>query len=601
VKSYCKNVSLTYSSHPRPAKKLRQKLAVPKGISRKAKVVAPSGPTVANVMDVTYFLAKYLSGANNVVVSPQKTVGGFSAQVKRNTRGQFYYQINLPHWDNFDLPVKGFDKYRIYREGVWHESCHVRYTPLGLFGATSQNPLIHDLVNIIEDRRIEDLGAKEWRGYVPERLYTQAYAWALRPSVDKLPTLPEQRYEAFIQRLLIGKYKGKLPKPDADLVEEVAKQVEDELARIENEKADWRIEKTILNLAEDVAKKLGVHNIPNPKPSGGSNSSWEATFTEDYAKEADVDDKEVSEQMDEFFKEKEKQAKKEEPEEEEAKPTEITTEDVKQARQGSVDARSEYEKIQRKESIDPDLMQWQPVAAQSPATLYRDSRFINTMNTFLQAWKEGYKRIVGKSGASFSVKEYIRKQDEPFITRLKQSVKGKKVLILADFSGSMTDHEPEYKRALISAAEVLNSIGSNLAFFTFAEDPAQGTGFFRVKTFEEPKWTNTHSAKLAALETGYGSTPTGSAYRALTKYIQRHKPEITVTVTDGEPDSVLDASEMIMRLKKHTRMVAFGISAPNLPAKERMEKSLREQGYHKSFAVTNVYDIPPKLVNLLVK
>lgn len=600
MKSYSKNVCLTYSSHPRPAKKLRQKLAVSRGISRKAKVVAAqSGPTVANVMDVTYFLAKYLSGKTNVVVSPQKVLNGFSAQVKRHPRSGFYYQINLPHWDNFDLPVKGFDKYRIYREGVWHESCHVKYTPIGLFGATSQDPVVHDLVNIIEDRRIEDLGTKEWRGYVPERLYTQAYAWALRPSVDKLPTLPEQRYEAFIQRLLIGKYKGKLPKPDADLVEEVAKQVEDELARIENEKADWRVEKTVVNLAEEVAKKLDVRNIPKPNTMA-SNSSWEATFTEDYAKEADVKDKQVTEQIEEFFKEKEKQAKKEEPEEE-AKPTEITKEDVQQARQGSVDARSEYEKIQKKEPIDPDLISWQPVAAQAPASQYRDSRFINTMNTFLQAWKEGYKRIVGKSGASFSVKEYIRKQDEPFITRLKQSVKGKKVLILADFSGSMTDHEPEYKCALISAMEVLNSIGSNLAFFTFGEDPAQGTGFFRVKTFEEPKWTNTHSAKLAALETGYGSTPTGSAYRALSKYIQKHKPDITVTVTDGEPNSVVDASEMIMRLKKHTRMVAFGISAPNLQAKERMEKSLREQGYHKSFAVTNVYDIPPKLVNLLVK
>lgn len=600
MKSYSKSVSLTYSPRPRPAKKLRQKLAVSKGLSRKAKVVAAqSGPAVANVMDVTYFLARYLSGRNDVVVSPQKAANGFSAQVKRQPRGQLYYQINLPHWDTFDLPVKGFDKYRIYREGVWHESCHVKYTPMALFGATSHNPVIHDLVNIIEDRRIEDLGIKEWRGYIPERLYTQAYAWALRPSVDKMPTPTEQRYEAFIQRLLIGKYKGKLPKPDADLVEEVAKEVERELAKIENEKKEWEIEKVVIKLAEEVAKKLDVLNMRKPDTMA-SNSSWEATFTEDYAKEANVDKTEISEQMEEFFKEKEKQAKKEEPEEE-AKPTEITKEDLQQARQGSVDAKNEYEKIQRKEPVDPDLINWQPVAAQAPASQYRDSKFINTMNTFLQAWKEGYKRIVGKSGASFSVKEYIRKQDEPFITRLKQSVKGKKLLILADFSGSMTENELEYKRALISAVEVLNSIGSNLAFFTFAEDPAQGTGFFRVKTFEEPKWTNTHSAKLAALETGYGSTPTASAYHALSRYIQKHKPDITVTVTDGAPDSIVDTSQMITRLKKHTRMVAFGISAPNLQAKERMEKSLREQGYHKSFAVTNVYDIPPKLVNLLVK
>jgi len=59
------------------------------------------------------------------------------------------------------------------------------------------------------------------------------------------------------------------------------------------------------------------------------------------------------------------------------------------------------------------------------------------MNTYLQMWREGYKEFTGKSGSRFSVKEYIKHKDEPFITRLKKSVKGKKILILADFSGSM--------------------------------------------------------------------------------------------------------------------------------------------------------------------
>jgi hypothetical protein len=45
-------------------------------------------------------------------------------------------------------------------------------------------------------------------------------------------------------------------------------------------------------------------------------------------------------------------------------------------------------------------------------------------------------------------------------------------------------------------------------------------------------------------------------------------------------------------------MVAYGIAkdahVPEMAAK------LKEFGYHDSFAVSNVYEIPPKLVNLIV-
>ena len=123
-------------------------------------------------MDVTYFLTKYLSGKQNVMVVPHRSsYAGFSVNINEHpSTGKEYYQVNVPEWDSYHLPVKGFDKYRIYREGVWHESQHIAHTPRVLFktlkGAT---PLRRDILNITEDRRIEDLGVEEWRGYVPER------------------------------------------------------------------------------------------------------------------------------------------------------------------------------------------------------------------------------------------------------------------------------------------------------------------------------------------------------------------------------------------------------------------------------------------------
>jgi Mg-chelatase subunit ChlD len=221
------------------------------------------------------------------------------------------------------------------------------------------------------------------------------------------------------------------------------------------------------------------------------------------------------------------------------------------------------------------------------------------MDAQLRKWQTGYETIVGKTGARLSIPDYIRHQDEPFATRLKRSVMGKKLLIVADFSGSMGSRQEDYKKALISAIEVLNKVGSNIALFGFGGDPAQGEVYFRVKTFEEPKWTVRHSSKVAALEADFGSTPLGSAYRHLGTYIARHKPDITVTMTDGQPDNVSDAMQQISKLKKHTRMVAFGMAEDPEGAQD-MAKNLKTLGYHKSVAVSDLRTLPPQLVKLMV-
>jgi len=565
----------------------------------RSKTGRPASTQVANVMDVTHFLAKYLSGNQNVIVNPQPYHGGFSASIERLPSGKQVYHINVPHWDEYDLPVKGFDKYRVYREGVWHESCHVRFTPQDLFD-WGGSAIEKDVLNVLEDRRIEDLGVKEWPGYIPERLYAHAYAYALRPSVDAMAQhqAPHAvRYEAFIQRLLIGKVKGKLDPKERKMVEETAKYVEKKLEELKKEQDWWQISEEMKRLTREVIKKLQLPDSFVPPVGKGSHSSWTDTFSEDYAKISGATSKDVEKGIEEFFKEKQKQAKKREREDGKTPPTEITQEDIEKAREGTQEVKSEYQKVQKQAKVDPTLFGWNPVISQGTASLYRDERFISTMNTFLQSWKTGYKAILGKSGSRLSIPDYIRHQDEPFVTRLKQSVRGKKLLVVADFSGSMRDRQEDYKKAIISAMEVLNSIGCKLALFGFGTDPAQGDLFFRVKTFEEPRWSNTHSAKVAALQAGYACTPTDTAYVKLMNYIKKHKPEATVTITDGAPDSFTQTVTAVNNLKKHTRMVAFGIADPQ--GRERMENDLRQLSYHKSFVVTNVHEIPPKLVKLL--
>jgi len=601
-KAYKRMQSLQYERKAAPRRsssKLQMKAASVSGgrAFSRGKQPPPSMTAVANVMDVTSFLSKYLSGKQNVTVSAfSSPTAGFSTG-PTTVAGKLFHRINVPSWNSYDLPVGGFDKYRIYREGVWHETCHIKNTPEDLYKWSTD--IERDVANIIEDRRIEDIGVEEWPGYLPERIYMQAYASALRPDVSTQynKNMPPDaivnqyaRREAFLQRLLIGKTRGELQKAEQERVEEIAKNVEDGLAKLKGENPQV-VTRGIQNMVREAVAKLGL--IDRPKPP----SQWEDSYTEEYAKQQGKQQasRKVKADIEKFIKEKGDQAKKEKREDGDNTPaTEATKQDVDRARSGSEQVQAEWEKIQKKQAVDTDLIGWNPTSSVSPPELFRDQRFITSMNIQLKDWKTGYKTVVGESGARLSIPDYIRHQDTPFATQLKQSVKGRKMLVLADFSGSMRPKEEDYKRALVSSMEILGSIGSNIALFGFGGDPAVGDVFFNVKRFEEPKWTQSHSAKLSAIEATFDSTPTAAAYQALEKYVQRHRPDVMITVTDGQPDRPDQTKEMVSRLKRSTRMVAFGIGD-----RQRMEPSLRFFGYNQSFVVEDIHEIPPKLVKTI--
>ncbi|MGC9346483.1 MAG: hypothetical protein ACP5ER_06825, partial [Candidatus Bathyarchaeales archaeon] len=319
----------------------------------------------------------------------------------------------------------------------------------------------------------------------------------------------------------------------------------------------------------------------------------------EYAKQQGKGGADIKKGVEKFFKEAKKKAKHKKREDgSKIPPTEITEEDIKKAKSGADEVQAEFEKVRKKQPIDPALTRWTPVASQVPPETFRDQKFITAMNTRLRHWKVGYKEKIGERGARLSIPHYIRHKEEPFVTRLKQSAKGRKILVLADFSGSMEPRESDYKRALISSMEVLDGIGCKTALFGFGGTPATGNTFFYVKRFEEPRWTSSHSAKLASVEASFSSTPTSQAYDALSKYIKKHRPHVTVTVTDGSPDRPEDTEEKVKKLKKHTKMVAYGIGTDRQNMK-LMEKNLKQFRYHKSFAVSDVHEIPPKLVKMI--
>jgi len=274
----------------------------------------------ANITDIALFLAKFLSGKNEISVTPNK----------------------------YNLPLDPKSKYRIYRSSIWHEACHARYTPEKVYsiGAKGKeevkDPLRHDVANILEDRRIEDLGTKMWPGYKPERLFSNGYFWSQRMNVgefyktyldkDKLydpqkgdfdlssidprqrpsalkwlkQRLSFMRHEALLQRIITGKIKGAeyLPLEERRRIEEVAAYAEDELKKITKENvSEDRVYRTLKSLTEKVIKDLQLQYYKPPVRSVGQ-SSWDVTFTPEWAENVGTDDRrKVRAGIDDYFDE----------------------------------------------------------------------------------------------------------------------------------------------------------------------------------------------------------------------------------------------------------------------------------------------------------
>jgi len=359
------------------------------------------------------------------------------------------------------------------------------------------------------------------------------------------------------------------------------------------------------------------------KPSGtgkeDKESEDEETAEDEEAEEEGQepeDEYEAGEEKEEGANEEEEPGEEaeegEEPLEEEPPP--VTPEDVEAAKKGASNVASEFDQANR---VTPDLetSDFEPVVAAADPQLYRDQKFISDMNTALKDWRTGFKTHTGAAGSKFKVKEYIKSKGEaPFVTRIQHSAKGRKILVIGDFSGSVGPFEDDYKKAIVSSMEVLDGIGSKTAFFAFGgqrgeevmvqlggpNGPYYNNGrssFFKIKKFEEPRWLQVHSAKTSALINA-GSTPTAETYERLKSYIKRHRPDVTLTLTDGGPDNSQGTISAISELKHHTKMVAFGIGG-DLRSSERLTQKLKEFGYTQVFGVSSVNEIPRKLVGMI--
>ena len=114
------------------------------------------------------------------------------------------------------------------------------------------------------------------------------------------------------------------------------------------------------------------------------------------------------------------------------------------------------------------------------------------------------------------------------------------------------------------------------------------------------KWNNISAKRLAKIVAN-GSTPLAEVYDKMFGVLQSKRPDIFLTLTDGEPSDPEAVRKMTKSLKSlGITMVAMGLG-PNTVRATTIANNLSHLGYEKTMAVSRLKDIPSKVIRILEK
>jgi uncharacterized protein YegL len=226
-------------------------------------------------------------------------------------------------------------------------------------------------------------------------------------------------------------------------------------------------------------------------------------------------------------------------------------------------------------------------------TIY-DTNLINRLKIKFKEWKYGWKEQHHRSGDEFDEESYIEGH-EPFFIDIKKSIKTK-IVILLDHSSSIASDALEYKKATLALCEVLAFLKIKFAVYAFSTQNRTVVCWSIKK--DNVKWNNITAKRLAQIVAN-GSTPLAEVYDKMFPMLQSKRPDIFLTLTDGEPSDPDAVRNMTKSLKGlGINMVALGLG-PNTIRATTIANNLKHLGYEKTMAVSRLNDIPSKVISIL--
>lgn len=511
------------------------------------------------LLDIATFLSRRWSGNDRVVIilMPDKVP---MAKPDKN-------QITLPLLNYY--PGTDFQKYRQWRVALWYESMRMKHSTKVL----SYEHAFGFLLNTLETKRIEILGLREWEGMAGELFFNEGISWMSRQLLNSI----YGRYkiaEAFSQYFLTGYIKGELfggefdkVKRATDYANEIVKEAIDN-----NYGTEW-VEQHIPKLIKMLELDPLV-SIPVLAPRTRVGASLNQT--------------DLLKQVEKVVKMRHKKENVEEKTKEIYEGHDVLHEFETLVKESKKTENKGYESLEDFGLSVPDKMD-------VDETQIYDIDLIQKVKAAFRGWKTGWVERHDETGDEFDTESYVEALPKTFLSDFKLSIKTK-VAILLDHSSSIADVELEYKQATTALCEALHYLGIKFAVYAFSTDKRQ----VKCWVIKPPniKWSVVSARRLAQIRAS-GGTPLAEVYGLLEPVLKSFKPDIFVTLTDGEPSDFDAVRTMVLSYRKMgIRMVAIGVGR-NINDSVGIGQNLKYLNYEKAVSVSRLQDIPKRVIKLL--
>lgn len=512
------------------------------------------------LLDIATFLARRWSGNNRVIIAiaPEKS------PATKLDKGQ----VTLPSLAYY--LGTDFQRYRQWRVALWYESMRMRHSSKVL----SNEHAFGFLLNTVETKRVEILGLQSWEGMEHELLFNEGISWMSRQLLNAI----YGRYkiaEAFSQYFLTGYVKGELFGGEMEKVQKATDYANElvQEAIANGHGTEWmeqHIPKLIKMLELDPLVSIPVLA---PRTRAG----------------ASLTQSDLLKHIEKVVRSKKKEKDSEEKAQEIYEGNDVAHEFETLVKESKKTENKGYDSLENFGLSVPERMDI------DEARLY-DLDLIQKVKAAFRSWKTGWKEVHDDSGDELDVEALAESlPNKPFLADMKLSIKTKVVLLL-DHSSSIADVELEYKQATIALCEALSYLGVKFAVYAFSTESRQ----VRAWVVKPPniKWSLVCARRLAQIK-AVGGTPLAEVYGLLQPALKSFRPDIFVTLTDGEPSDFDAVRTMVQTYRKAgVKMAAIGVGR-NLTDAVEIGHNLKYLNYEKTLAVSRLQDMPKKVIGLL--
>ena len=508
------------------------------------------------MVEIAAFLARRWSEKDNVIVE-------ISEKVETKTRLRENKIILTPLKKRIG---NDFQKYRQFRTSLWYEAMRIKYCKEIL----SNDHAFGFILNTMETQRIEQIGRRIWKGMDDEIIFNYTYMLVARPQLHTVYG-KARIVEAFYQYFMFGAIKGEIQSSNFEKIKKASVFAKEVVKKAVEQKQDTKwLEKNV----SVIIKILDIDSLLTIPVSLAFMKAGMALTEEELLRVLKI----ISKNKEGDF--------------------------------GSVDPASvmrgnnvydeykvlldENKKMENRGCASEIIGIQVPSASNVDETVIYDMNLINGLKMRFKEWRTNWKEHHLRTGEEFDEESYIEGH-EPFFTDIKKSIKTK-IVILLDHSSSIASDSIEYKKATLALCEVLAFLKVKFAVYAFNTQNREVV-CWSIKP-ENVKWNSTTAKRLAQIVAN-GSTPLAEVYDKMFLVLQSKRPDIFLTLTDGEPsdpDAVRNMTKSFRGLG--ISMVALGLG-PNTVRAITIANNLRHLGYEKTMAVSRLKDIPNKVINIL--